>query len=202
MLALQTARPGAQRRHTQSRRVVDKEFQRRQPRLAWTNLSKSSWLTSPRRMRSEETPDFLGEDPGGELLGRHLERKETDDRSVLGGFPEVGDIRGPISSRCIKCDVGGQRRFAHRRSAGEDDQIRGVQAAQLAVEIDKPGGDPDGFAAALEGCFGVEDRICQRGAKGAKTALGLPGGCEFEQLSLTGSICSRAGSSRSRETRR
>jgi len=35
-----------------------------------------------------------------------------------------------------------------------------VQAAELAVEVDKAGRDPDSLAAALESSLGVEDRIC------------------------------------------
>jgi hypothetical protein len=36
---------------------------------------------------------FLGEDAGGKLIGRYLERKEGDDRPVLGDTAAIGGAR-------------------------------------------------------------------------------------------------------------
>ena len=87
-------------------------------------------------------PRFLGEDAGGELLGRHFQREEADDRAVLGDRamrPSVA--RRLVGLGGVEGDVGGERGLAHRGAAGEDDQVGGVQAAELLVEIDEAGGD-------------------------------------------------------------
>ena len=41
---------------------------------------------------------FLGEDAGGSLIGRYLERKEGDDRPVLGDTAAIGSAR---RFRCV-----------------------------------------------------------------------------------------------------
>ena len=91
---------------------------------------------------------FLGEDAGRELLGRHFERKEADDGAVLGDGAAVGARHRLVGAHGVEGDVGGERGLAHRRPAGEDDQIGRVQPAELLVEIDKAGGDADRLAAA------------------------------------------------------
>ena len=92
---------------------------------------------------------LLGDDAGGELLGRHFEREEADHaavdrrrRSVRPGLAAIGlgDVEG---------DVGRQRRLAHAGAAGEDDEVGGLQAAHVAVEIGKAGGDARQTAVAL-----------------------------------------------------
>ena len=54
----------------------------------------------------------------------------------------LGDVEG---------DVGGERGLAHAGPAGEDDQIRRLQAAHHAVEVGQPGRDAGKLAVALEG---------------------------------------------------
>src|ERR1700731_3153586 len=124
---------------------------------------------------------LLGEYPGGKPLRLHLERKEANDRPVLGNFARLGGSRGQVISRCVKRDVSGQCRLPHRRPTGEDDQIGRMQPAQLAVEIEKPGGHPDGFAAALESRLGIEEGISERIIKTTKPAFALTGRGEVEQ---------------------
>ena len=78
---------------------------------------------------------LLGDDTGGELLGRiSSEKKPTMPPLVVsvrpsGDFaaPGVGDVEG---------DVGGQRGLAHAGTARHDDQVGRLQAAHLVVEID------------------------------------------------------------------
>ena len=48
-------------------------------------------------------------------------------------------------------DVGGERGLAHAGTAGDDDQVGGLQAAHLGVEVAQAGGDARQFSVALEG---------------------------------------------------
>ena len=80
---------------------------------------------------------LLGDDAGGKLLGRHFQREEADHRAVERGL-RVGVA--PIGLGHVIGDVGGERRLAHGRAAGDDDQVGGLQAAHLAVEIGEAGG--------------------------------------------------------------
>ena len=64
---------------------------------------------------------LLGDDAGGELLGRHFEREEADDAAVLGLQAAVGERVAAVGPGDVVGDVGGERGFAHRRAAGEDD---------------------------------------------------------------------------------
>ena len=52
--------------------------------LTSTSLRNSSSLIMPRRIFSERDLGLLGENTGGELLGRHFEREEADDGAVDG----------------------------------------------------------------------------------------------------------------------
>ncbi len=87
----------------------------------------------PRALRrggcwSEETPDFsamirvasCSADISMEKNATRCRvRRSTDRLRRLGG---------------VEADIGGERGLAHRGAAGEDDQVRRLQAAQLAVE--------------------------------------------------------------------
>ena len=57
------------------------------------------------------------------------------------GAMRLGDVVG---------DVGGERGLAHAGTAGDDDQVGGLQAAHLGVEIAQAGGDARQFSVALE----------------------------------------------------
>ena len=105
----------------------------------------------PRRIVLDGNAGLLGDDAGGELLGRHFEREEADDAAVdrvdvaVGlhlAAPGLGDVVG---------DVGGERGLAHAGAAGEDDQVGGLQAAHLAVEVVEAGGEAGELAVALIG---------------------------------------------------
>ena len=84
-------------------------------------------------------------------------------RSPLVG---LGDVEG---------DVGGERRLAHAGTAGEDDEIGRLQAAHIAVEIGKPGGDAAQRPFALVGARGHVDGDFQRFGKALEAAVVPPG---------------------------
>ena len=58
------------------------------------------------------------------------------------------DLAGPCLGDVIG-DVSGERGFAHARAAGKNDQVRGLQAAHLAVEIGQAHRQPGKAAVAL-----------------------------------------------------
>jgi hypothetical protein len=66
---------------------------------------------------------LLRKDPGGELFRRHLERKKTYYRSVLGDSAAVGSVHGFVSFCRVERDVGSERRLSHRRSSSEDHKV-------------------------------------------------------------------------------
>ena len=134
-------------------------------------------------MLFERHAGFLGEDTGGQLLGRHFEREEADDRAVLGDGLAGRIAAGAIGLGGVEADIGRERGLAHRRAAGEDHQVGRVQAAQQLVEIEEAGGDTGGLAAALDSRLGGHDRVGQRAAEGAEAALGLTDLGEIEKLS-------------------
>ena len=100
---------------------------------------------------------LLGDDTGGELLGRHFEREEADDAAIDGC--RYGRRAGPRRARPgdVVGDVGGERGLAHAGAAGEDDQVGGLQAAHLGVEIVQAGGEAGQLAVALIGVRGHVD---------------------------------------------
>ena len=117
--------------------------------LAWTNLFEilvaDLALADVVRGRRRDSSDRIR---GGELLGRHFEREEADHGAVLGRWVLPGRIlAGAIGAGGVEANIGGERGLAHRRPAGEHDQIRRVQAAEELVEIDEAGRDAGGLAA-------------------------------------------------------
>ena len=96
----------------------------------------------------------------------------------------------------VERDVGGERRLSHRGTAGQDDQVGRVQAAQLLVELGEAGRDADDLAVALEGGLRHRDRAGQRDAERRGAALGLAGSTPARTASLR-----RARSARSRDRR-
>ncbi len=82
--------------------------------------------------RARGNAGLLGDDAGGELLGRHFEREEADDAAIGGLDVPVGpDLAVPAAGDVIG-DVGGERGLAHAGTAGHDDEIGFLQAAHLA----------------------------------------------------------------------
>ena len=113
LLTLQAPGAGAQRRYRQRRRVVDEQLQCGQTLARLDKLVEilMADIAAPDAVRGNTR--FLGENSGGELLRRHFERKEADDRPVLGGLARFGGSCGPVILCCVKRDVGSERRLAH-----------------------------------------------------------------------------------------
>ena len=114
---------------------------------------------------------LLGDDAGGELLGRHFEREEADDAAIdafgaaVGphlAAPRLGDVVG---------DVGGERGLAHAGTAGEDDEVGGLQAAHHAVEVGEAGREAGQLAVALIGARRHVDGGGQRGREALEAAV-------------------------------
>ena len=73
---------------------------------------------------------LLGDDAGGKLLGRHFQREEADDRAVE-CILRIS-VR-PVTLGYMIGNVGGERGLSHRWTPGDDDQVRGLQAAHPVV---------------------------------------------------------------------
>ena len=73
-----------------------------------------------------------------------------------------GDVEG---------DVGGERRLAHARAAGEDDEVGRLQAAHVAVEVAEAGRDAGQRPVALIGPGGHVDGDLQRVGEALEAAV-------------------------------
>ena len=104
----------------------------------------------------------LGDDTGGELLGRHFQREEADDAAVDGGDVAVGARLAALGLGDVVGDVGGERGLAHAGAAGDDDQVGRLQAAHLGVEVFQAGGEAGQLAVALVGAGRHVDRGGER----------------------------------------
>src|SRR3954467_14397853 len=81
-------------------------------------------------------------------------------------------------------DVGRQRRFAHTGASRDDNQIGGLQAAHLKIEIDQPGGEARKLAVALIGTRRQVDRGSERLRKALETAVITSSLRDLEELAL------------------
>src|SRR5262249_5454935 len=110
-------------------------------------------------------------DAGGQLFGRHFQRKEADDAAIDGRHVAVGpNLAAPCLGDVIG-NVGGERGFTHAGSASKDDQVRGLQPAHLAVEIGQAGCQTGKAAVALVGARGHVDGCRQRLRETLKTRV-------------------------------
>ena len=91
---------------------------------------------------------LLGEDTRRQLVGRHFEAEERDRRAGRLRRLDPVLLIAHAAAGGVERDVGGERALAHARTAGEDDQVGLVQAADLGVDALKPGGDAGKMAAA------------------------------------------------------
>ena len=139
-------------------------------RAAWMKRRISSSVMSPWRILVRGDAGGLGEHAGGELLGRHLEREEADDAAVDGAFAAVGPGALLVGAGDVEGDVGGERGLAHRRAAGEDQEVGGVQAAEALVEVGEAGREAGEAAVALVGGVGDLDRVDDGAAEGLEAA--------------------------------
>ena len=127
---------------------------------------------------------LLGDDAGGELLGRHFEREEADRSAVDRLVRAVRLVLAAIMLGDVEGDVGGERGLAHARAAGEDDQVGGLQAAHHAVEVVEAGGEPGQVAVALEGRGGHVDGVLEGVGEAGEAAIVAPGLGELVEAAL------------------
>ena len=91
---------------------------------------------------------------------------------------------GAVCPGDVEGDVGGERRLAHARAAGQHDEVGRLQAAHLGVEVAQAGGDAGELAVALERLGGHVDGNGQRLGKALEAAIVAAGLGQFVQLSL------------------
>ena len=77
---------------------------------------------------------LFGKDTRGQLVGAHFEAEEGN--RCAGGFFRLDPLRFVLREALGtgKGDVGGKAGLAHRRAAGEDQQVRLVQAPHLFIQ--------------------------------------------------------------------
>ena len=118
---------------------------------------------------------LLGENTRCELLGRHFEAEKADDCAIHGLLGAVFFRSGSESFGDVEGDVGRERRLAHRRAAGEYDQVGALKAAHHAVQIYQSRGETGQAAIAFVGSRrhfdGVGRRVAERHEAGAVFAL-------------------------------
>jgi len=160
-------RARTQRGDRQARRVVDIERQILQLARGVGEALEFGHADMPGAQFLRHDLGPLGKNTPGELVGRHFEAEKSDrraDRLVLGNtrFHVTHPAPGGI-----ECDVGRERGLAHAGTAGEDQQIRTVEAAGRGVEVGQAGGDARDAAARILGAL----RSLHRHRRGANERL-------------------------------
>ena len=138
----------------------------------------------PRRIELDGIPVLFGQNTRGELLGRHFAGEEADDAAIDGLGGAVGLHLALVGPGDVVGDVGGERGLAHAGTAGDDDQVGGLQAAHLGVEVAQARGDARQFAVALEGLGRHVDGNRQRLREALETAVIAAGFGKFVQPAL------------------
>ncbi len=121
MLLREPARLGADVEHREVRGVVDVERRAREAVRGLQDLrpARRRHLALAQVVATDR--GLRGDEPLSELPLGHLEREQRDGRAGV--------------ERRVLREVRHQRRFAHRRSCGEDDQVAGLEASRDRVEV-------------------------------------------------------------------
>ena len=90
-------------------------------------------LAAPDALRRDA--GLLGDDACRQLFLRHFEREEADNAAVEHAQRSIRLVVSLVILRHLIGDVGGKRSLAHRRAAGEDDEVGGLKAPHLLIEI-------------------------------------------------------------------
>ena len=138
---------------------------------------------SPRRSRSDSIRPLPGEQPRGQLLGRHLEREHADDIVGVARLARVGRatfraaaaLAAMVTASAVLPMLGRPARMT---------QVGWLQAAQLLVDAGEPGRHAGDLADLVPGALDMLDRAGQHRGKGAELALGLALLGQVEQLAL------------------
>ena len=133
----------------------------------------SSSVMSPWRIWCEGTREASERMRAASCSDGHLEREEADDAALDRALGAVGPGALLVGAGDVEGDVGGERGLAHRRAAGEDQEVGGVQAAEALVEVDEAGGEAGEAAVALVGGVRDLDRVDDGAAEGLEAAVDL-----------------------------
>src|SRR3984893_16600346 len=150
LLPLQPARARGELRNRKTAGLVDIERQRLQFDRVVADFLEVGLGDAAAADRARGDTGLLGQNTGGELFGGHFAGEEADNAAVDGLHRAVGLDFGAMRPGDVVGDVGGQRGLAHAGTAGDDDQIGGLQAAHLGVEIAQARCDAGQFAVALK----------------------------------------------------
>jgi len=184
MGALQAARPGPERGDGKRRCVIDEEIEMLEFLADRQHLVEIAADQLALADLFGRHLGLFGQHSGGQLLRRHFEREEADHGAIDGLGLAVLAVLLAIGSGGVERDVGCQRGLSHRRTAGENDEIRPMEAAQELVELEQARGhageltDPVVGRLGRDGCFG------EGGAERLEAALGLAGRGQLEELLL------------------
>src|SRR5438445_402619 len=137
-------------------------------------------------------PDSRRSASCGRLSSRCSTARESCEQAITGTsnslaiafrprvMSETSWTRFSMARLCAEGDVCGERCLAHRRAAGEDDQIGGMQPAELLVEIDKVRRDADRLAVTLERGFRHRDCAGQRARERLRPAFRFARRCQLK----------------------
>ena len=198
MLPLQPSRARAQAGDGERWRVVDVEWK---SASAWLTTASTRSIVGADQLASAHVlrrhARLLGQDAGRELLGGHLEREEADHRRrrpCAAGRPRRAQ-RDTCSAAC-EGDVGRQRRLAHRRPAGQHDQVGMVQAAEESIaaeagrharRLPSRAWAASAVATVASAAGRTAEAAVRRGAPGQAVELAL------ERLDLSAAVSSGSG---------
>ncbi len=182
---LQPAAAGAQRGDGDGRGVVDHQRQAGELAADLDEAVEIPLLDVAAADLVAGDARVLGQQAGGELVGAHLEREDGDGAARLHPLPLlVGFAQQGLGG--AEGDLRGERGLAHAGAAGEDQQIRAMQAAGLGIEVAQAGGEAGDAAGGGEGAAGGHDRLGQRLLEGDEAALGAAVLGEVEESLLGG----------------
>src|SRR5665213_3784851 len=184
LLPLQPARARGQLRDRQAAGFIDIERQRLQLDRIIADFLEVGFGNAAAADHARGDAGLLGENTRGELLGGHFAGEEADYAAVDGLHGTVGLDLGAMGLGHVVGDIGGKRRLAHAGTAGDDDQVGGLQAAHLDVEIAQAGGDTRQLAVTLVGVGRHVDGNRQRLRKTLEPAIVSAGFRQFVELAF------------------
>jgi hypothetical protein len=75
-----------------------------------------------------------------------------------------------MAPRCIEADIGGQSALAHAQAAGQNNEVRRLQAAQPAIKVGKARGHSGDAAIVVTQQLGALSSLAQRLVQGLHPA--------------------------------
>ena len=186
MLALQAARPGGQFGDRQATGGVDEQRGLLDLDGGVTDAAKFRGINLALAKPVGGYARGISQQTHGQLFSRHFEREEGDN-TAIDGLATAVRLRLPsIGLGDVEGDIGGERCLTHRGATGEDQKVRGVQAAQLLVQIHQAGRHARQPAVTAIGLGGHLDGPAQGIGKVDKAGGGRAGLGQCIELSLCG----------------